>query len=388
VISAAVLNDLAGWLVFALILGLLGKGQHSMPVGYTVVLTLGFAAFVLTIGRWAINRTLPWVQAHTAWPGGVLTLALGLGMFGAAFTEWIGVHAIFGAFLVGVAVGDSAHLREQTRTIMHQFISFIFAPLFFASVGLTLDFAAHFSWQTTLLVLIIACAGKILGCGIGARMAGVESRESWAIGFGMNARGAMEIILGLLALQSGVIRERMFVALVIMAIVTSVISGPAMRRLLRLKHPRRLDQFLSPRSFVPQLTGATIESVIRELAAATAAGGGLDANTVAEAVLEREAQGSTAIGDGLAIPHARLAGLRQPVVGIGISHPGIDFNSADGEPANLVFMLLTPLEDDGAQIEILADLARKFGNDAMRQSAMAASTFTQFLALLRTQGNA
>jgi Kef-type K+ transport system membrane component KefB/mannitol/fructose-specific phosphotransferase system IIA component (Ntr-type) len=384
VIASAVLNDLAGWLVFALILGMIGASGHAMPLRYTILLTLGFAGFVLTAGRWLVNRSLPWIQAHTSWPGGVLSVALSLGLIGGAFTEWIGVHAILGAFLVGVAFGDSPHLREQTRTIIHQFISFIFAPLFFASVGLTLNFVEHFRWQTTLLVLIIACAGKILGCGLGARLAGVEPREAWAIGFAMNARGAMEIILGLLALQSGVIRERMFVALVIMALVTSVMSGPAMRRLLHLKNPRRLDQFLSPRSFIPKLAAVTATGAIQELAGAMASGGGLDEQAVAGAVLEREEQSSTGIGEGVAIPHARLAEIKHPIVGIGISHAGIDFNATDGEPANLIFLLLTPIEDDGAQIEILSDLARKFGNDATRQAAMRTNSFTEFLAVLRT----
>jgi K+:H+ antiporter len=71
-----------------------------------------------------------------------------------------------------------------------------------------------------------------VGCGVTARLMGMVGREAWAIGFGMNARGAMEIVFGLLGLQYGLISERIFVALVLLAIVTSMMSGPAMRALL------------------------------------------------------------------------------------------------------------------------------------------------------------
>jgi Kef-type K+ transport system membrane component KefB len=163
----------------------------------------------------------------------VLGFALSLTLFGAAFTEWIGVHAIFGSFLVGIAIGDSSHLREQIRAVINQFVSFIFAPLFFASIGLKLNYAANFDWLLTLIVVVIACVGKILGCGVAARSSGMAAAEAWAIGFGMNARGAMEIILALLALQYGVISERVFVALVVLALVTSMMSGPMIQRALR-----------------------------------------------------------------------------------------------------------------------------------------------------------
>jgi Kef-type K+ transport system membrane component KefB len=201
IIAAAIFNDLAGWIIFAMILGMMEhQSGHGMGIVQTIGLTLLFAAGTLTLGRWLIHRVLPWVKAYTSWPGGILGFALALALLAAALTEYIGVHAIFGSFLVGVAIGDSSHLREQTRMVIHQFVSFIFAPLFFASIGLTVDFVRHFDVGLVLAVLVIACVGKVGGCGLGARWSGIPSHEAWALGFGMNARGAMEIILGLLAL--------------------------------------------------------------------------------------------------------------------------------------------------------------------------------------------
>jgi Kef-type K+ transport system membrane component KefB len=228
VVASAMVDDLIGWMIFSVILGLIGKGRE-MSIGYTIVLTLTFAILMLTIGRGLLNRVLPWVNKKLAWPGGLLSLSMALCFLGAAFTEFIGIHAVFGAFMIGVALGDSEHLSEKAKEIVHQFINNIFAPLFFVSIGLKVNFLVHFDPLITLVIVVIAFAGKLLGCGIGARLGGFSKHESLAAGFGMNARGAMEIILGLLALESGLISETIFVSLVIMALVTSMSSGPLMK---------------------------------------------------------------------------------------------------------------------------------------------------------------
>jgi Kef-type K+ transport system membrane component KefB len=233
VVASAMIDDVVGWMIFSVILGLIGKGPH-MSIGYTFLLTLGFSVFMLTLGRWILNKLLPWVNKKLAWPGGLLSLSLALCFLGAAFTEFIGIHAIFGAFMIGVALGDSEHLSEKAKEIVHQFINNIFAPLFFVAIGLKVNFLLHFDWLVTLVIIIIAFAGKLLGSGLGAYWGGFTKRESLAIGFGMNARGAMEIILGLVALEAGLINETIFIALVIMALVTSITSGPVMKKILKL----------------------------------------------------------------------------------------------------------------------------------------------------------
>jgi len=229
VVASAMVDDLVGWLIFSVILGLIGKDGGSMPLINTIILTLGFAAFMLTIGRGMLNRVLPWVNKKFAWPGGVLSLSLALCFLAAAFTEYIGIHAIFGAFIMGVALGDSEHFSERAKEIVHQFINNIFAPLFFVSIGLRVNFFVNFDLTLTLIILAIAFTGKIVGSGLGTRLGGFSWKESLAAGFGMNARGAMEIILGIIALENGLINEKVFVSLVIMALITSMTSGPLMK---------------------------------------------------------------------------------------------------------------------------------------------------------------
>ncbi|MCC7203535.1 MAG: cation:proton antiporter, partial [Phycisphaeraceae bacterium] len=226
VISAAMLNDLIGWLGFALILALMNPHLPAAAtqamggvsgVGLTAILTLLFAGLTLTVGRWLFHRILPHLQAHWSWPGGVLGFIIVMTFLGAAAAESIGVHAIFGAFIVGIAIGDSRHLRERTRETVSQFISYVFAPLFFVNIGLRVNFVEAFDPRAVAVVLTVAVAGKLSAGYLGARLTGISRRESGAIGFGMCARGAMEIILGQLALQAGLINERTFVALVVMA---------------------------------------------------------------------------------------------------------------------------------------------------------------------------
>lgn len=235
VVSSAMIDDTVGWLIFSMILGMIGKGSGNMSLLNTIILTLTFTAVMLTIGRGLINRALPWINKKLAWPGGILSVSLALCFLGASFTEYIGIHAVFGAFIIGVSVGDSEHFSERAKEIVHQFINNIFAPLFFVSIGLRVNFVTNFDLTLTLIIILIAFAGKIIGSGIGTRIGGFTWRESLAAGFGMNARGAMEIILGLVALENGLINEKVFVSLVIMALVTSMSSGPLMKKVLGSK---------------------------------------------------------------------------------------------------------------------------------------------------------
>lgn len=233
IIASAMFNDLIGWLIFSFVLSLTnGSKVEHMNIGYTILYIVGFGLFMLTIGKKIIDKTLPWMQTKLSWPGGVLSISLGICLLSAAFTESINIHAILGAFIAGIAFGDSVQLKEQAREIIHQFVTNFFAPLFFVSIGLKVNFIENFDLQIVLIVLILAYVGKVLGAFIGARIGGMSRNHSLAVGFGMNARGAMEIILGTLALNAGLISKPIFVALIIMALVTSITSAPLMRRFI------------------------------------------------------------------------------------------------------------------------------------------------------------
>lgn len=385
VVSSATLLDLIGWNLFAVVISMAGAGGGHFDVGLTVVFVFVFVAFMLTLGRWVFHRVLPWLQAHTSYPAGVLGFTFAGAMACAAFTEWIGIHAIFGAFIFGVALGDSTHLRSQTRTMIEQFVGFIFAPIFFASIGLKVDFLANLDPVLTLVVLAVGSAGMIAGGTTGARFSGLQLRESLAIGIAMNTRGAMEIILGLLALRHGIIGERLFVALVIIAIATSLASGSMIQRVLGRRRQTRFHDFLSSRTFSLQLAAESPTDAIVELCRLAADAHGLDADRVSSLVLKREEASSTALPGGFALPHARLAGLKAPVVAIGRSRRGIDFDAPDGKPARLVFLILTPEDDHQTQLEILADITTVFTQAKMVDRTLRAANYTEFLAVIKRE---
>ncbi len=383
VMSSAALNDLIGLIIFSMVIGMVATGHaNGINPETTIVVTLLFTLFMLTIMRHVFHRLLPWLERRTVWPGGVLGFVFACTMIGAAATEWLGVHAIFGAFLVGIAVGDTQHLSARTKDAISQFATHIFAPLFFANIGLRIDFASNFDGGLVLVVFALASGGKILGSMIGTRLSGHNIRESLAVGMGMNARGAMEIILGLLALEYGLIDERLFVAFVIMAIGTTMLSGPMMEYFIREKKPLTLASLIQPEGFVPDLAGATPKEVIHELAEHASFISDIETERIRKAVWDREEIMGTAIGGGIAVPHARMLEISTPIVIAGKSK-GIDFNAIDGNPVKLIFMILTPQREMKTQLQILADIARVFTKEHIREETLNAADYDSFMAAVR-----
>jgi len=292
------------------------------------------------------------------------------------------VHSIFGAFIAGVAIGDSRHLRERTRETIHAFIANVFAPLFFATIALRVNFVEAFDLQLVLLVLVVAIIGKAVGCWIGARWAKLPNREAWAVGWGMVARGAMEIILAQLAFQAGLIGERLFVAIVIMALVTSLISGPAMEWVLQRKQKRKLSDMINEKRYQHRLNVTTAREAIESLSQIAATALGIPAEQIAQAVWDREQIVHTGIGKGVAVPHARLPNIDAPCVVIGRDFEGVDFDAPDGRPAQVICLLLSPTSSETDQLEMLDAVARTFHNPGTLEQVLEAENYTEFLAAL------
>ena len=383
IMSSAMVNDLLGWIGFALVIAMIApEGESVMSLPFVISATLIFVGVMLTAGRWLADKAIPLVQAHSSWPGGILGFVFVLALLCASLTEWIGIHAIFGAFLAGIALGDSKHLTSRTRETIEQIVTYIFAPIFFAGVALRVDFWADFDLAIVLIVLAIAVSGKVFGCYLGAKLAGMNKRESWAIGFGMSARGAMEIILGQIALTFGLIGKDLFVAIVIMAIVTSVIAGPLMQKALDRRQQKKFTDLLTSKAFISRLKAVTRRDAIAELAQAAQTVTGLDADLISQTVWEREQTMSTGVGNGVAVPHGRIEGLTKPQLIVGVSPPGIDFDAGDGLAAEIVCMLLTPADDQLSQIEMLRAVAEVFTDPARRRASVEAEGYTAFRAAI------
>ena len=381
VMSSAMFDDLVGWILFSMILGMMNAGSHSFGgVKRTILLVAAFTLLALTVVRWLIDKILPFIQAHTSWPGGVLGFIFTLTLAGAAFAEFAGIHAVFGAFITGIAVGESTHLRKRTSEHIHSIVTNVFAPFFFASIGLRTNFVSNFNLGITATVIGVACLGKLLGAGWGAHLGGMDRRTSWGVGLAMNARGAMEMILGLLALQAGLIRETMFVALVVMALFTSLVSAPAIHFLLRRRRVLTLKDTVTTKLFLPAMKFRTKDEALQHMCE-------IAADTVSNAperflrlVLERERVVPSGWENSLAVPHARVGGLPHPIVVIGKSEAGIDFDARDGKLSRLIILILTG--DNQAQHDLLGDAGEMFSRKEAIDQVLEASTFVELVAAL------
>ena len=225
VLTAAMIDDFLGWILFSIIIQMMGKSDSSFG---SVAMVIVFTIFMVTLGKWIVDKILLIADKFLS-IGGLITVAVSLCLLSAVFTEYLGVRGIFGAFLMGVAIGDSKYFPERLQNILHQFVVNIIAPLFFASIGLRVNFVANFNIEIVAIILLIACLAKLIGAGVGARMSGMNKNESFAVAFGMNSRGSQEIVLGTLALQAKIIDEPIFVGLVVMTVISILMAGPLMK---------------------------------------------------------------------------------------------------------------------------------------------------------------
>jgi Kef-type K+ transport system membrane component KefB/mannitol/fructose-specific phosphotransferase system IIA component (Ntr-type) len=385
VMSSAMIDDLVGWLALSLLIGPMRGNAVDFASFFRVsVLTVMFVVAMLVIGRKAVDYALARIDhGGTGAPGRVLSLVILIALLSASATNAIGLHAVFGGFVAGLVVGRSSRVNARTRMVVEDFVTNVFAPVFFAAIGLRVDFVRYFDPRLCLLVLAVATVPKVLGCTLGSRIGGLKWREATAVGFGMNARGAMGIVLAAIAREAGLLKDQMFVALVVMALVTSLTSGPAMKWLLYREEPEEdVITLLRRGAFVSELHARTPSEAIGELVRALGSLLAGKKRRARDAVLERELVAPTGLGDEVAIPHAAVEGLERPLLALGRAPQGIDFDAPDGRPARVVFLLLIPPKAYDEDVRILASIARATYDARARAELAAASGFDEVTRVL------
>ncbi len=370
IMSALTINDVAGWIVFALILGFFTEAAMSLwDVGFILVATVAFAAWSLSYGSRLFNRAL---GALARWnvpePSGSLTLVCVTGLLCGAATTWIGIHALFGFFIAGILAGEASRLSERTRSIFSQMVQAILVPLFFASIGLKIDFLGHFDLLLVCFMVVVGIAGRYVGAFVGARWIGQPTLHSRLIANAHTPGGEMQIVIGMLALEYRVITEAVYVAIVFGAIASSMLAGPLMGRLL--KRIQKVDWlvYLPVDHILPAIEARDRDDAIRqmcEVVARTIESPSLPA--IVDLVQKRETAMTTALDNGVAAPHARLAGLERPLLVFGRCPRPIDWNAPDGIPVDLVFLILTPEDSPDSQLQILRGIASTAGKAGIRR---------------------
>jgi Kef-type K+ transport system membrane component KefB len=225
-LAAGAMDDAAAWVIFAIVLSSF-TGHATLAVAAAGGALLYVAAVWLGVRR-ALQRLAAAAERDEA--AGPLALAIILSLLacGAWFTDFVGIHSVFGAFVLGVSVPRGVLTRDLRRAIEPLTLTLL-VPLFFVYSGLNtrlllLDSPAL--WTMTAVVFLTACAGKGLACWGAARLTGAKTRHALAIATLMNARGMVELILVNLGRERGLITPTLFAMLVLMAIGTTVMTGP------------------------------------------------------------------------------------------------------------------------------------------------------------------
>ena len=225
-LAAGCIDDAAAWCVLAVVLASFGAGAVSPAA--TILAGAGYALLMLTLGR----RALRGLETQARQAGGVTPTALAviLILFTLAgwLTDTIGLHTVFGGFLLGVAMPRGVLSRELTRQLEPFAVVFLL-PMFFTYSGLNtrLDLVTEPTLLAiAIVVLAAACLGKGVACWGVARWQGESQRTALAIGTLMNTRGMMELIAVNIGLQHGIIRPPLFSVLVLMAVVTTLMTSP------------------------------------------------------------------------------------------------------------------------------------------------------------------
>ena len=237
-ISAAAINDVIGWLLLALITTLTVSQFDGPSFAWKVAMVLVFFAVSWLAVRPLMKRILHRCDARSGeLTHNLLGIVLAAIFVSAMTTYQLGIFAIFGGFMMGVLLHDEHAFVTTWRKRISPFVMVFFLPIFFTYTGLRTDIGGLDSlaaWCWCVLIVALATLGKFGGAYLAARFARLSHNESKILGVMMNTRALMELIVINVGYDLGVISQQMFTILVIMAIFSTVITSPLLRRWLPL----------------------------------------------------------------------------------------------------------------------------------------------------------
>lgn len=377
-------NDLLAWVIFSLVLAAATREALDwVSVLGLLGVSVTFIAACLTLGQRLTQRGLAFIaRSLPAQPGALLTMVACVGLLCGAITAGMGLTPLLGFFLAGIMVGEASALSERVRNVLTEMVHSIFVPLYFASIALEIDFLANFDLFLVTFVTVVSIAGKFAGAWLGSLRSSLSRQDRISVGIAFTPSGVTGIVVGTVALDAGILTVPVFEAIVFSAVISSLIVGPWLRWSIRRRGAVRVLDFLSRSAVVAELKGVSRDDVIAELCGRVA-DRHADRDALFAAVRAREQLMGTGLGHGVAMAHARLDALDRPRLAFGRSSRGIDWDSPDGLPVQLVFLLLTPVRDEGLQLQILAAIAQGMSQPEVRRSVLAAGTAREIWSALR-----
>ncbi|MET0291938.1 MAG: cation:proton antiporter [Steroidobacteraceae bacterium] len=237
-ITCAAIDDVTAWSILAFVVAVatatsLGGAALNLLLALTFVATMAFGVRRV-LPRWIGAQRLAELEPSRATLATVACLVMAC----ALSTELLGLHSLFGAFLAGMILPEEHDFRRKIGTRLESFSSVLLLPLFFTFTGLRTQIGLIgdlSGWMLCLLIIVVATVGKLGASAVAARISGMRWRESLQLGALMNTRGLMELIALNIGYEMGILSVRIFTLLVLMALVTTMLTGP----LLTLFAPRR-----------------------------------------------------------------------------------------------------------------------------------------------------
>jgi Kef-type K+ transport system membrane component KefB len=230
-LTCAAIDDVTAWCLLALVVGFVQASAGSALA--TIVLTLAFIAAMFVVVRPTVARLVRSAgERETSL--GVIALTIAAMLVSALITESIGVHAIFGAFLLGAVIPHDSRLAHAMVGSLETLVAVLLLPAFFAFAGMRTEIGLLTGagpWIACGLIIVVATVGKVAGTFAAARMTGMSSRDAAGLGVLMNTRGLMQLIVLNVGLDLGVISPTLFTMMVLMALATTMATTPVLRAL-------------------------------------------------------------------------------------------------------------------------------------------------------------
>jgi Kef-type K+ transport system membrane component KefB len=237
-LGVATANDVVGWLLLGVVVSISEAGSFAIvPLAVAVVVLATISVGAVKFGGRFLDAVMVEVRRRDGGPAAeVSVIVLVVVAFG-TLTQAVGVEVVIGAFIAGIAIGQSRIRDGRGFDTIVIVTNGVFAPLFFAVAGLRVDLARLTSTTVigwTVAVTLVASAAKIVGSYVGGRAGGLDHTNAFRVGAALNARGALEIVVATVGLSLGVIDRTAYTVIVVMAIVTTAVAGP----LLTLAQPK------------------------------------------------------------------------------------------------------------------------------------------------------
>jgi K+:H+ antiporter len=242
-LACAAVDDVTAWAILAAAVIVVRSTGDLSALWRMIAGSAVYLAVMFWVAKPLIRRVGARLAARPDRGEDWLALAIILALLSAGATEWLGLHALFGAFIAGVVMPRHHKLALGLRERLEAFTVVMLLPLFFALAGLKTRIGMLDSWElgaTCALIVTVAVLGKLGGTCIAARLSGIAWRDAGALGVLMNTRGLMELVILNVGLEIGVLSASLFTMMVIMALVTTIMTTPLLRTIRRdlLPHPR------------------------------------------------------------------------------------------------------------------------------------------------------